>query len=58
MGDRAQGVWAIVLEEFDGDTDEVARFLKALLTRAGTGECPVDRETSERRPPHRRCPSP
>lgn len=32
MGDRAQGVWALVLEEFDGESDEVVRFLRSLLT--------------------------
>ncbi|HLS89981.1 MAG TPA: MarR family winged helix-turn-helix transcriptional regulator [Limnochordia bacterium] len=46
MGDRAQGVWAIVLEEFEGDTDEVARFLKALLTALERANARMERETT------------
>src|SRR5690606_39702393 len=35
LGDRARGVWAVALEEYDGPSEEVVRFLQALLEAGG-----------------------
>lgn len=47
LGNRAQGVWAIVLEEFEGDSDDVARFFTALLSALERANARMERETTE-----------
>lgn len=47
MGDRAQGVWAVVLEEYDGPSDEVARFLTALLGALERANARMERENQD-----------
>ncbi|MBO2521925.1 MAG: hypothetical protein CW345_09035 [Firmicutes bacterium] len=46
LGDRARGVWAVVLEEYDGPSEEVARFLQALLEAVGRACARFDGEAA------------
>src|SRR5690606_19805586 len=47
LGNRAQGVWAVVLEECEGDSDDVARFFTALLSALERANARMERETTE-----------
>jgi len=47
LGDRAQGLWAIVLEEYDGPSEEVARFLRSLLAALERANARLEREAVE-----------
>jgi len=44
LGDRAQGVWALVLEEYSGSSEEVARFLRELLGALERANARFERE--------------
>lgn len=45
-GDRFKTAWSVVLEEYDGETDEVARFLRSLHAALRRANARLDRETS------------
>ena len=47
LGDRAQGVWTVVLEEFDGDSQEVGRFFEALLAALERANSRLEKESME-----------
>ena len=44
MGDRAHRVWTMVLEEYDGDAEEVARFLHSLHAAVQRAHARMERE--------------
>lgn len=45
LGDRAQGVWTLVLSEFDGDIQDVADFLDALLAALERANARIESES-------------
>lgn len=47
LGDRAQGVWTIVLEEYDGTSEEVASFLERILAAVERANERMARESLE-----------
>lgn len=47
LGDRAQGVWTIVLEAYDGPGEEVAGFLERLLAAVERATERMERESLE-----------
>lgn len=47
LGDRAQGVWTIVLQEYDGPSEEVAGFLEGLLAALERANERMEKESVE-----------
>lgn len=47
LGDRAQGVWTMVLQEYDGPREDVARFLQELLAALERANERMERESQE-----------